>query len=83
VLLVDHGWQRVLSIIKQCSGSTVVWNPGAAAKQLVDVGLSQVDDFVCVEAARIAPFDNIILPVGESVNFETTISLAPYEPAQP
>ncbi|WP_372742367.1 D-hexose-6-phosphate mutarotase [Neptunomonas sp.] len=78
VLLVDHGWQRTLRIGKRFSGSTVVWNPGRSARGMVDVGLDQVDSFVCIEAANTAFVDPVVLPGGESVCLETQFSIEPY-----
>ncbi|SIS67814.1 D-hexose-6-phosphate mutarotase [Neptunomonas antarctica] len=78
VLLVDHGWQRSLRIGKRYSGSTVVWNPGVSAKGVVDIGLDQVDAFVCIEAANTGCVDPVVLLSGESICLETQFTIEPY-----
>ncbi|WP_417227225.1 D-hexose-6-phosphate mutarotase [Amphritea sp.] len=78
VMLVDHGWQRVIAIRKQGGNSTVVWNPGDAAVAMPDVGLDQVSRFVCVEAARTRFYDHPWLDAGESQTLTTAFRLLPY-----
>ncbi|WP_428036642.1 D-hexose-6-phosphate mutarotase [Amphritea sp.] len=78
VVLIDHGWKRGLRITKRGGGSTVVWNPGAAAANIGDVGMDQVSRFVCVEAARTRFFDDQTLAVGATQTLATSVSVLPY-----
>ncbi len=70
----DTVWRRRLSIAKSGSGSTVVWNPGAAADSMVDVGLKQQPGFVCVEAANTC-LDPVRLLPGQRHCLSTTLSI--------
>lgn len=78
VLIVDHGWQRVIEINKQGSGSTVVWNPGEAAAAISDVGMDQVMRYICVEAARTRFYDDQLLAAGEALTMATSFRVLPY-----
>ncbi|WP_299203816.1 D-hexose-6-phosphate mutarotase [uncultured Amphritea sp.] len=78
VVLIDHGWKRGLRITKRGGGSTVVWNPGAAAANIGDIGMDQVSRFVCVEAARTRFFDDQTLAVGATQTLATSVSVLPY-----
>lgn len=73
-LLNDTGLNRCLGIAKSGSGSTVVWNPGAAAKDIVDIGLAQQPGFVCVEAANTF-LNNVQLQPGQHHSMGTTLSI--------
>jgi len=77
-LLVDHGWRRTVRIEKRCSLSTVLWTPGASSALLSDVGLDQVDNFLCVEAARTDAFDDVAVKPGESVCLEASFRISEY-----
>jgi glucose-6-phosphate 1-epimerase len=70
----DTGGQRSLSVGKVGSGSTVVWNPGAAAESIADVGLAQQAAFVCVEAANTF-VDPVQLLPGQQHRLGTLISI--------
>lgn len=70
----DAGGQRCLRIGKVGSGSTVVWNPGAAAESIADVGLAQQAEFVCVEAANTF-VDPVHLLPGQRHRLETLIAI--------
>ncbi|RTE65289.1 D-hexose-6-phosphate mutarotase [Amphritea opalescens] len=78
VMLIDHGWQRVIGIQKQGSHSTVVWNPGASAAAMLDVGVDQVSRFVCVEAARTRFYDHPWIAAGETQRLTTSFRVLPY-----
>jgi glucose-6-phosphate 1-epimerase len=78
VMLVDHGWQRVIGIHKEGGNSTVVWNPGDSAATMPDVGMDQVSRFVCVEAAQTRFYDHPWIAVGETQRLTTTFELLPY-----
>ncbi|TXS94124.1 D-hexose-6-phosphate mutarotase [Parahaliea maris] len=71
---IDPDWGRRLQIGKAGSGSTVVWNPGAGAADLVDVGMEQQKDFLCIEAANTV-LDPVRLAPGECHRLATRISL--------
>lgn len=65
VQIEDKGLGRLLTIAKRGSGSTVVWNPGAArAAAMADVG-DAWREFVCVEVGNIGP-DRVTLAPGET-----------------
>lgn len=78
VVIIDHGWRRALRISKQGSGSTVIWNPGPAAANISDVGMDQVSQFVCVEAARTRFFDEPVVAVGATQTLATSVRVLPY-----
>ena len=82
VMLIDHGWKRALRIINRGSCSTVIWNPGSAAANMSDVGMDQVSQFVCVEAARTRFFDEPVLAVGATQTLATSVRSLPYPPAR-
>ena len=53
VEIVDPGLNREIRIVKENSGTTVVWNPGPQlAAEISDLGEDQWRDFVCVESAN-------------------------------
>jgi D-hexose-6-phosphate mutarotase len=54
--IVDPGLQRVITIEKDHSGSTVVWNPWTdKAKAMADFGDDEWPGMLCVESGNIAP----------------------------
>ncbi len=73
--IVDNAWGRSMLVQHTNSASTVVWNPGASAESIVDVGESQGNSFVCVETANTEAFDAVRLSAGASCFIETKISL--------
>jgi glucose-6-phosphate 1-epimerase len=77
VKLIDTGWNRVLLVDKQFSGSTVVWNAGDAAADVLDIGLDQVDDYLCIEAANTRQYDLIELSPDQRTQLSTTLSSQP------
>lgn len=81
VLIVDHGWQRVIEVKKQGSDSTVVWNPGESAAAIGDVGMDQVARYICVEAARTRFYDDQLLGAGEMLTMATSFRVLPYSSA--
>ena len=78
VVILDHGWQRAISVKKRSSDSTVVWNPGVSAALMSDIGSEQATEFVCVEAANTSFFDKAVINPGESVSLETSICVTDY-----
>ncbi|MFK7788381.1 MAG: D-hexose-6-phosphate mutarotase [Phycisphaeraceae bacterium] len=54
--IIDPGLQRIITIEKQHSGSTVVWNPWSAkAKAMADFGDDEWPGMLCVESGNIEP----------------------------
>lgn len=54
--IIDPGLQRIITIEKEHSGSTVVWNPWAAkAKAMADFGDDEWPGMLCVESGNIEP----------------------------
>lgn len=50
----DASWRRDIVIEKESSGSTVVWNPGAAkAKAMPDFGDDEWSQMLCIETANV------------------------------
>ncbi len=69
LLLIDDSGERRLRIASSGSGSTVIWNPGAArCREIADLPDDGWQDFVCVETANagsdrveLAPEENHLL----------------------
>jgi glucose-6-phosphate 1-epimerase len=62
----DPGWSRRITMLKDGSNSTVLWNPHAAkAKALVDFGDDEWKQMICIEPAN-ARSDAITLRPGET-----------------
>lgn len=56
VQIIDPGLQRIITIEKQHSDSTVVWNPWAdKAKAMADFGDDEWPGMLCVESGNIQP----------------------------
>lgn len=54
LLIVDDAWQRTITIEKQSSGSTVLWNPGREASATIkDMDPEGYKTFLCVEAGNV------------------------------
>ncbi len=78
VRVVDPVLKRVLVVRKAGSGSTVVWNPGAAkAAAAADIGPDHWREFVCVEAGNVQA-DAITLDPGQSTAMTCTFDVEPY-----
>ncbi|MDQ7991121.1 MAG: D-hexose-6-phosphate mutarotase [Propionicimonas sp.] len=53
-VLRDPGWDRTITVAKQGSGTTVVWNPWAGkAGRMADFGDDEWPGMVCIEAAAV------------------------------
>ncbi len=79
VVLRDPRWLRTITVDKEGSATTVVWNPWLEASQaLGDMGPSNWQDFVCVEVAN-ARKDAICLAPGESHAMSMTLHVDPLE----
>lgn len=73
--IIDPGLQRTITIEKENSGSTVVWNPWTdKAKAMGDFGDDEWPGMVCVESANVGP-NAITLAAGESHTLTTTIKV--------
>lgn len=74
VTISDPRLSRKISIEKQGSLSTVVWNPWVAkAQQMPDFGNDEFQNMVCVESGNVAT-NQIALPPGESSTLTVRIS---------
>lgn len=71
----DSAWRREIVIEKQNSGSTVVWNPGAAkASKMPDFGDGEWSQMLCVETANVGRH-RIELALGASHTTTARISV--------
>ena len=74
-IIDDPGFNRQIKVDKSGSKTTVVWNPGAdLAKKMKDLGDSEYQYMVCVEAAN-ALDDLITLEPGQSHALSTQFRL--------
>jgi glucose-6-phosphate 1-epimerase len=65
VMITDHSLDRRISIDKENSEVTVVWNPWIEkAKAMADLGDDEWQNFVCVETANAYDFAVELLPGG-------------------
>lgn len=54
LLIVDEPWQRTITLEKQASGSTVLWNPGREASATIkDMHPEGYKNLLCVEAGNV------------------------------
>ena len=76
VAIRDARIGRAISVEKENSASTVVWNPWVAkAQQMTDFGNEEYCNMVCVESGNVAS-NKIILPPGASSSLKVTLSSA-------
>ncbi len=59
VEIVDPGFNRIISIEKGASATTVVWNP---AKDLAEMSPGQYKNFVCVEPSNVGGYHISLAP---------------------
>ncbi len=53
VAILDRGNGRQIRIVKEHSGTTIVWNPGPeAALEMADLGKGEYCSFICVESGN-------------------------------
>ncbi len=57
--IVDKGYERIITLEKNGSQTTVVWNP---AKDLAEMSEGQYKTFVCVEPSNVGDFAVCLLP---------------------
>ncbi|WP_099332451.1 D-hexose-6-phosphate mutarotase [Actinomyces minihominis] len=58
-VIMDRGNSRQIRIVKEHSGTTIVWNPGPeAAREMADLGEGEYRRFICVESGNA--LDNAI-----------------------
>ena len=73
--IVDPGLARTITIDKDGSGSTVVWNPWMAkAKNMSDFGDEEWTGMLCVESGNIEP-NSVTLEPGASHTMNAVISV--------
>lgn len=76
VILHDPSWNRIITVSKEGSLSTVIWNPWLEkASALSDLPNEAFRDFVCVEATN-ARHDTRILAPGASHTLASKITVA-------
>ncbi len=76
--VVDPGAARTITVAKDGSANTVVWNPWTAkAAAMADYGDAEWPTMVCVETAN-ALEHAIVLPAGQSHTMTARISVAPH-----
>ena len=76
VTLHDFTWDRTLTVSKEGSLTTVIWNPGQElATGLGDLPNEAFQDFVCIEAAN-ARHDTRILAPGKTHTLATHIQVS-------
>ena len=75
VKIIDPGLERTITIEKENSGSTVVWNPwDGKAKAMTDFGDDEWPGMICVESGNITP-NAITLAPDESHTMRAVISV--------
>ena len=63
VVIVDPGLRRRVTVEKENSATTIVWNPWAlAASKLADLGDEEWHGFICVEASNILQSAVVVRP---------------------
>lgn len=73
--IVDPVGKRSLSIEKENSGATVVWNPWRErAAQMTDLGAASWPTMLCVESANVGK-SRVTLAAGETHRLAVTVSL--------
>ncbi len=73
--IIDPGLQRIITIDKKQSGSTVVWNPWAdKANKMADFGDDEWPGMLCVESGNIEP-NAIMLDPEQSHTMHVVISV--------
>ncbi len=74
VEILDPRIGRRIRVEKQCSASTVVWNPWIAkARQMPDFGDEEYEHMICVESGNVAS-NSINLPPGGSSTLTVKLS---------
>ena len=62
-MLHDPAWGRTITIAKNGSGSTVVWNPWVdKSAGMADFGDDEWQQMVCVEAANVRDTALVLVP---------------------
>ncbi len=62
VKIIDKGFEREITIEKQGSNTTVVWNPN---KDLAEMSQDQYKTFVCVEPSNVGEYHITLAPHGK------------------
>ena len=75
IVLTDTEWGRKISIVKENSRSTLIWNPGAErCRQIADLEQEEFHNFVCVECNR-AGADTLLLMPGTEYRITQKINV--------
>lgn len=74
VQIRDPQLQRLLTVRKAGSGSTVVWQPGDNLANFKDVNAAEAAHFVCVEAANTL-LDPVVLQPGQEWTLQTVLEV--------
>lgn len=75
--IIDPGLERTITIEKENSGSTVVWNPWTAkAQNMSDFGDDEWPGMLCVESGNITP-NTVELEPDQSHTMRVVISVGP------
>ena len=62
IKIIDSGYKRIISLEKQGSNTTVVWNPN---KDLAEMSQGQYKTFVCVEPSNVGDYCVKLAPHAE------------------
>lgn len=74
--LEDQSLRRRITVAKENSLTTVVWNPWVEkAQAMSDLGAAQWEQMVCIETSNVADF-SVELSPGQQHSMQTIISLA-------
>lgn len=75
--LLDPTLKRRISIKKDNSLTTVVWNPWAEkSRAMSDLGPDKWKEFICIEASNVAPY-SVNLESGQQHTMAALIQVAP------
>ena len=78
VELVDPTLQRRVTVRKENSLTTVVWNPWAEQSRVIsDLGATEWRNFVCIETSNVSPFA-VHLDPGQRHTLAARIQVAPW-----
>ena len=65
-VVVDHGWNRRMTLSSQGAGSVVLWNPWIAkSRRMADFGDNEYQQMVCLETANVRRAAWEVEPHGE------------------
>ncbi len=71
----DPAWNRTISILRDGSGSSIVWNPGEElAAGMSDLGAEQCHGFIALETSAV-PAEGLSLRYGETHRLTTRVTV--------